>query len=97
MAFKSRLVALVLSVLIVSMSTFDLAHAVPPKNVAAVEFFKKKIRSVLGLTASCARSDSAVGRLRDAGRDFRLTDVAGNVAHKSSPERRFQIAPNESV
>ncbi|MBC7818912.1 MAG: DUF1549 domain-containing protein, partial [Planctomycetaceae bacterium] len=44
MAFNSRLVALVLFALILSMPTLVLAQATPPKDAAAVEFFEKKIR-----------------------------------------------------
>ena len=47
MAFNSRLVALVLPALIVSLPTFVLAQTVPSKDTAALEFFEKKIRPLL--------------------------------------------------
>ncbi len=75
MAFKSRLVVLVLSVLIVSMSTFDLAHAAPPKDAAAVEFFEKKIRPLLA--DNCFNCHSANTNSRGG---LRVDDRNGLIA-----------------
>ena len=47
MAFNSRLVALVLPALIVSLPTLVLAQTVPSQDAVAVEFFEKKIRPLL--------------------------------------------------
>ena len=47
MAFNSRLVALVLPLLMVSLPTLVLAQTVPSQDAAGLEFFEKKIRPLL--------------------------------------------------